>query len=330
MTTDFKRLEFDSATLFYNALLKYSDTDSSQVDYWEDIHPWELANDFVSMRNWYETKLKEFNELDTEDKLKAFTSNYPDLLLRSGDSYQIDPPLGPNLMNVLAPDGTVIIENSLFKFTPNRVFVVLDRDEDKLREAEYTDETNEDRGYFVLKNWRKNEIELRDCGSSVRNLGCEGPQISDTRVRGNWELQLVAIPNRNVYGQVTGWSVGYLWDIQIRGERRCWFGNWCRNRTALGFTSGFGVSSDLFGVTNTGTGWVTEGRSEINHTFIVQGPSFYPGAQPPEGYSNFHITYCTCGAKDGNIPPVSNSHDGSVCYDCCPWDCSDLDWYFIQ
>lgn len=326
----FKRLSFDSDADFYEALTQFSDTEDHSFSYVEDIRPWEEEQGFVSMRRQYEALFAEFENLTSEQEIIRFAEEHAELVTFSEGAYQMNPPLSFGLMNLLAPDATVVIADALYKYTATHIYIIIDKDEAKLERALATGKMDVENGIYVIPDWRKTELEFRTCNSTTRTRACTAPEVNDRRVRGFWEVQLGAVPSRNQFGQVTGWTISYFWDIRIEGQRRNIFNNWRSNQTRLGFTSGFGVFSALFGTTNTGTGWtVGSDVSSIDHNFRVQGPAFSPGIQLPAGIDNFSITYCTCGAKDGNIPPSGNN-GGVFCYQCCPWDCSDLDWSDIN
>lgn len=328
--TVMKRLSFDSETEFYEALQMFSDTEDRVFEYERDIRPWEKGAEFTSMRGDYEELLQKFEALSSEKDVAEFAKAHPHWVSFSNEGYQIEPPMGLSLMNLLAPDGTVEIAGALYKYTPSKIHIILDGDESKLARAVDLGTSDESNGVYVISDWRKTELDLRSC-NQAKALGCtSSPEVNQKRVKGNWEVQLGAFAHRDVYGQVLGWTISYYWDIRIKGEKRNIFNNWKTNKTRLGFTSGFGVFSSLFGTTNSGTGWVTNSDvSGINHTFRIQGPLYSQGFQLPLGFGNFYMTYCTCGAKDANVPP-SGGHNGIYCYDCCPWDCSDLDWNSIQ
>jgi hypothetical protein len=319
-----KRLTFDTIEDFLTALTRFSDTEDYNYSYCKDIKAWETSLSFESMRSKFEALIKEFEGVSSPEEMEEFIETHRSWVYYSERAYQLKPIMNLALMNILAFDGTVEIADALYKYTPNRIIIVLDKDESKMEKALITGTANEDEGVFIVENWRfETSPELRSC-DGTKSLSCTAPEINSKRVIGNWEVFLSASPVRNVHGQVLGWDIGYAWDILIRGQKRGIFNNWVSNSTRLGFVSGFGIFSSLFGTTNTGTGWVSGSNvSQINHTFMVQGPSYFPGHQWPSGHGNYYITYCTCGAKDANVFNL-------YCYDCCPWDCSDLDWNFIQ
>ncbi len=324
------RLSFETGEAFWEAVFRFSDTENRAFSYIEDIMPWEKEEGFNSLRGWYEAISRDFERIASEQEFAAFFEDHKDLLRYSEGAYHMRPPMSKALMNVLATDGTVEIADVLYKFTPEKIYIVTDGDTSKLAAAVRADEADEKNGIFIIRGWQKEEIELRSCGGA-KQLSCATPQINDKRVLGNWRLVLAALPRRDQWGSVTGWDIGYMWDIEIVGQKRGWFGRWVSNATRLGFTSGFGINSALFGNTESGTGWVMSSNvSSIDHSFFVQGPAFWPGIQVPSASSSFSITYCSCGAKDANVPPSPPTHSGIFCYDCCPWDCSDLDWFFIQ
>lgn len=324
------RLSFETGEAFWEAVFRFSDTEDRTFSYMEDILSWEKEEGFNSLRGWYEALSSDFERIASDLEFASFFEHHQDLLRYSEGAYYLRPPMSKALMNVLATDGTVEIAGALYKFTPEKIYITADGDASKLTAAFRADKADEENGIFIIRGWQKEEIELRSCGGT-KQLSCASPQINDKRVLGNWRVTLAASPRRDQWGNITGWDIGYVWNIEIVGQKRGWFGRWVSNATRLGFTSGFGISSALFGSTNSGTGWVSSTNvSSINHSFFVQGPAFSPGAQIPGGAGIFSITYCTCGAKDGNVPPSPPTHPGIFCYDCCPWDCSDLDWFSIQ
>lgn len=205
--------------LLWDYLQLFVDTEDRNVDYEQDILVWEKEQGFVSMRRQYEYLRSKFDNLASEAELGKFVSTYADWIIYEDNSYQMKPPLTIALMNILTPDGMIEIADALYKYTPNTIYIVLDKDEIKMEQAIRTGESNEEEGIFVINGWRKSEVELRTCGSS-QSRACTAPERNDKRVRGNWEIQMGLIPSRNTNNQVTGWTLSYYWDIRIEGQRR--------------------------------------------------------------------------------------------------------------
>lgn len=172
-----ERLSFDNSSDFYEAMTRLSDTEDHDFEYEKDVKKWEESIGFVFMRRKYEELRQRFENLHSESAVAKFAKENASLITFSDGAYQIDPPMGLNLMNLLAVDGTIEIADALYKYTPDRIYIVLDKDEGKLEKVLQDQEEDLDNGVYIVSNWRKSELEFRSC-NQTKKLDCTAPEIS--------------------------------------------------------------------------------------------------------------------------------------------------------
>lgn len=229
---------------------------------WNEFNHWGDPKQFVSMRNTSIQLSDAYALVNSQESYDEFMTKYRGIVeITEKKSIDVQDYF-PMYAGFLNTDGEIYIGESLFKFTPSRVYQIFDGDRSKLATAIRTPESNERLGIHV---YDISPAESRtSCPETFVSYFCHVGSPQSHRLDNVYQLYFNSFVACQNYGC---WDLSNTLSCYIKSEKRGFLGLWYRHRTPITWSIGWGAQGDPAKTPYEagGTGWTgSSGQSEIN------------------------------------------------------------------